>query len=237
MAARGPFEPHRRSMTELATVFLAGLASAGSPCLLPLYPGFLAYLAASAGALPGRRGSGLLGLLVLGGVLTTMLALGGVFVVLTLPVGRVATALRPVVDLVLVVLGVLLVAGRNPFERLGTLGVAPRGGPYARAYRYGLLLGPLALPCAGPFFAALVAVATSVPELALRLATFGVFGLGFGLPLVALSLLTAARRRAVVDVVVRHRRPVEVAAGVLLGGVGLVDFVETWPLLGGALGA
>jgi cytochrome c-type biogenesis protein len=224
-------------MTELATVFLAGLASAGSPCLLPLYPGFLAYLAANGGAPAGRIRSGFLGFVVLGGVLTTMFVLGGVFVLLTLPVGRVATALRPVVDLVLVALGVLLLAGRNPFERLGTFGVSLRGGPYVRAYRYGLLLGPLALPCAGPFFAALVAVATSVPDLALRLATFGVFGLGFGLPLVGLSLLTAARRHAVVGIVVEHRRSVEVAAGALLVGVGLVDLAETWALLPAALGA
>ncbi len=140
-------------MTELVTVFAAGLASAGSPCLLPLYPGFLAYLAASGGPPAGRLGSGLLGLLVLLGVLTTMVVLGGILVLLTVPVGRVATGLRPVVDLVLVILGGLVLAGRNPFHRLSAATVTPRGGPFARAYVYGAFLGLLALPCAGPFFA------------------------------------------------------------------------------------
>ena len=55
-------------MGELVAVFAAGVASAASPCLLPLYPGFLAYLSANAGSLAGRRASGLLGLLVLAGL-------------------------------------------------------------------------------------------------------------------------------------------------------------------------
>lgn len=223
-------------MTELVTVFVAGLTSAGSPCLLPLYPGFLAYLAAGGGTPSGRLGSGLLGLLVLFGVLTTMVALGSILVVLTLPVGRLATGLRPIVDVVLVLLGLLVLAGRNPFERLSTATVTPRGGPFARAYVYGLVLGPLALPCAGPFFAALVAVATGVPDLALRLATFVVFGLGFGLPLLAVSLLAATRRQAIVRFAVERRRAIEIAAGVLLVVVGLVDLVENWSLIGAALG-
>jgi cytochrome c-type biogenesis protein len=223
-------------VTEFAAVFFAGLASAGSPCLLPLYPGFLAYLAASGDVRPGRLGGGLLGLLVLAGVLTTMVALGTAFVALTLPVGRVATGFRPVVDGVLVLLGLLLLVGRNPFQRLGSVGVAVRGGPFARAYLYGLVLGPLALPCAGPFFAALVAVATNVGDLALRLTTFVVFGLGFGLPLLALSLLTASRQRAVVRFVLERRRTVEVAAGVLLLVVGLADLVENWSAIRIALG-
>lgn len=223
---------------ELATLFVAGLASAGSPCLLPLYPGFLAYLAAG-GAAPraGRLGSGLLGLFVLLGVLTAMVVLGAVLVLLTLPVGRVATGLRPVVDGGLVLLGILLLADRNPFHRLGTIQVALRGGPFARAYLYGVLLGPLALPCAGPFFAALVLVATSVPDLAARLATFLVFGFGFGLPLVVLSLLAATQQAAIVRLLVERRRRIEAGAGALLIVVGLADLAENWSLIAAALGS
>lgn len=225
-------------MMELATLFVAGLASAGSPCLLPLYPGFLAYLAAG-GAAPraGRLGSGLLGLFVLLGVLTAMVVLGAVLVLLTLPVGRVATGLRPVVDGGLVLLGILLLADRNPFHRLGTIQVALRGGPFARAYLYGVLLGPLALPCAGPFFAALVLVATSVPDLAARLATFLVFGFGFGLPLVVLSLLAATQQAAIVRLLVERRRRIEAGAGALLIVVGLADLAENWSLIAAALGS
>ena len=53
----------------ILTSFLLGLGSAASPCLLPLYPGFLAYLAGNRGE-PGRtRSPALLGLTIVAGVI------------------------------------------------------------------------------------------------------------------------------------------------------------------------
>ena len=209
-------------------VFGVGLASAASPCLLPLYPGFLAYLAANAGHLPARRASGLLGLLVLAGLLTTMLALGIVFFLVAVPIGRVASLLIPVIDGVLLLLGGLLLAGRNPFNRLPGVGVPLVSNPYLQAYTYGLMLGPIALPCAGPFLAALLAVSVGVADAVSRIGTFLVFGLGFGLPLVVLSLLAGARQRAIVRFVVERHRTIEIAAGITLIVVALYDLRENW---------
>ncbi|MBM4409013.1 MAG: cytochrome C biogenesis protein, partial [Chloroflexi bacterium] len=105
-------------MDQFVQAFALGVASAASPCLLPLYPGFIAYLAGNSRSLAGRRAAGLLGLLVLAGVLTVMLAIGLLLSVLAVPVGSVLAWLVPLVDLVLIVLGILLIAGRNPFERM-----------------------------------------------------------------------------------------------------------------------
>jgi cytochrome c-type biogenesis protein len=215
-------------MGELAAVFLAGLASAASPCLLPLYPSFLAYLTANAGALSGRRASGLLGLLVLFGVLTTMTLVGAVLFAVSIPVGQVASLLVPVIDGLLIVLGILLIAGRNPFIRLPGMKVPLVKNPYAQAYVYGTMLGPLALPCAGPFLAALLALSAGFGDAALRLGTFVVFGLGFGLPLVLLSLLAGARQRQVVRFVLDRHRAIELIAGVVLIAVALWDLRENW---------
>lgn len=215
-------------MGELVAVFAAGLASAASPCLLPLYPGFLAYLSANTSSLAGRRATGLLGLLVLAGLLTTMLALGAFLVVIAVPIGRVASYLVPVVDAVLITLGVLLLVGRNPFNRLPGMAVPLVRNPFAQAYLYGVMLGPIALPCAGPFLAALLALSVGVADAALRLGTFLVFGLGFGMPLVVLSLLAGARQRTVVGWVTAHHRPIEIASGLILIAVALWDVQQNW---------
>jgi cytochrome c-type biogenesis protein len=215
-------------MGELVAVFAAGLASAASPCLLPLYPGFLAYLSANAGSLSGRRGTGLLGLLVLAGLLTTMVIVGTVLVVASVPVGRVASLLVPIVDGLLLALGILLIAGRNPFNRLPGLQVPLVRNPFGQAYVYGVMLGPIALPCAGPFLAALLAVSVGLGDAVLRLGTFVVFGLGFGLPLVVLSLLAGARQRSIVGWVTSHHRAIELIAGVVLIAVALWDLRENW---------
>ena len=137
-------------MNELALAFTLGLGSAASPCLLPLYPGFIAYLAGNSRSIAGTRASGLLGLLVLLGVLSAMVVVAVVLGLLSRSIGSILAYLIPVVDGILILLGLLLVAGRNPFARLPGARVPVLANPYGQAYVYGLMLGPLALPCAGP---------------------------------------------------------------------------------------
>src|SRR6478672_3285820 len=190
------------------------MLTAASPCLLPLYPGFLAYLAANAVVLQGRRGTAALGLLVLGGVLTTMLVAGVVLTLLAAPMSSLLTVLVPAADIVLIVLGVLLLIGRNPFARLSTFRVPATRSPFAQAYVYGLVLGPLALPCAGAYLVALLAISIDPLDAAPRVLRFIAFGLGFGLPLLVLSVLAAARGQALVRSVARHHVTIERVGGV-----------------------
>ena len=205
-----------------------GLASASSPCLLPLYPAFIAYLGANAQVLEGRRATGVLGLLVLAGVLTTMMVAGIVLVTVAIPTSRLLVYVTPLVDGLLIVLGVLLIVGRNPFNRLPTVRVPVLDNPFGQAYVYGILLGPLAFPCAGPFLVSLLAISVGIADAAGKLSTFLVFGLGFGLPLVVLSLLAAARGQAVVHWLVAHHRPIEIGSGALLIGAATFDLVDKW---------
>ncbi len=205
-----------------------GLASASSPCLLPLYPAFIAYLGANAQVLEGRRATGVLGLIVLAGVLTTMTVAGLILVTIAIPTSRLLAYVTPLVDGLLIVLGILLIVGRNPFERLPTVRVPVLDNPFGQAYVYGILLGPLAFPCAGPFLVSLLAISVGIADAAGRLSTFLVFGLGFGLPLVVLSLLAAARGQAVVHWLVAHHRPIEIGSGALLIGAATFDLVDKW---------
>ena len=59
--------------------------------------------------------------------------------------------------------------------------------------------------------------------------TFLVFGLGFGLPLVVLSLLAGTRSREIVGWIVAHHRAVEIVAGLLLIVVAIVDLADNLP--------
>jgi len=208
--------------------FTLGVLSAASPCLLPLYPGFIAYLGANAGVLAGRTATAFLGFIVLAGVLTVMLAVGLALALLAIPVGPVLSVLVPVVDGLLIVLGVLLIAGRNPFERLPGMRVPIVANPYGQAYIYGLLLGPLALPCAGAFAVAIFAISVDAADAAGRVGTFLVYGLGFGLPLLLLSMLAAARQRDAVRLVTRYHRTIELVSGFLLVGIGVWDLGQNW---------
>src|ERR1051325_8043073 len=92
-----------------------GLLTTTSPCILPLYPGFLAYLGSQSET---NRQKYFLGLFVLAGVLTMMLALGGLIALLAVPIGGVLVYLLPIADVLIFLLVILLFAHFNPFKRL-----------------------------------------------------------------------------------------------------------------------
>jgi cytochrome c-type biogenesis protein len=178
--------------------------------------------------LTGRRGTGLLGLIILAGVLTTMLAVATILVIAAVPIGSLLRYLIPAVDFLLITLGILLLTGRNPFERLPGATVPIVSDPFAQAYLYGLMLGPLALPCAGAFALSLIAYSVGLAETLPRIATFIAYGLGFGLPLVVLSLLAGAQRERIVRFITSRHRAIEVIGGTLLVAVGVVDLILNW---------
>lgn len=112
------------------SIFL-GLLATTSPSVLPLYPGFLAYLSGQT-ELELGKGRYFLGLFVLAGVLTMMLALGGLIALLAVPTGRILAYIIPLADGLILILGVLLLLDHNPFKTLlqiqnfGFSGIFPR---------------------------------------------------------------------------------------------------------------
>lgn len=214
-------------MTELLAAFSTGLLATISPCVLPLYPGFLAYL--SGHGREGRQPANtlVLGVFVLLGVLTMMIALGALIAALQVSVGRALVFITPLAYVVLIVLGGLLLTGRNVFSSVATIQVPVLRNPYASAFVYGLLYGPIALPCSGPLLVSIFALSLTVGEFVRQLALFAVFGLGFGMPLLVLAALGRARQRQMIGFLVRYERPFQYAAGVLLIGIGLFGFWES----------
>lgn len=212
------------------TSFTLGLLATGTPCVLPLYPGFLAYLS---GLREGQPGPGryFLGAFVLLGVLSMMLALGAAIALLSVPIGASLAIAIPLADGLILILGIALLFDRNPFTILPTLQVPIVRHPLANAYLYGVLYGPIALPCSGPLVVSIFALSITVSEALDRLWVFLWFGLGFGLPLLILSLLSGALQRRLTRLFAVHARKVNAIGGVLLIGVAVYDLNQNWPAL------
>jgi cytochrome c-type biogenesis protein len=217
----------------LLTSLALGLLSSASPCLLPLYPGFLAYLSGAPGAGPARY---FLGFAVLAGVLAMMVALGALIAALSISVGQALAVAIPLSDLLIIGLGVLLALHRNPFKRLPQLRAPLLRRPLANAFVYGLLYGPLALPCSGPLVVAIFALSLNAAEALDKLLVFLFFGLGFGLPLLALSLLAGGAQRWITRQLAQRARLVNLASGILLIVIGALDLAANWEMIRGALG-
>jgi cytochrome c-type biogenesis protein len=212
------------------TSLVLGLLSTTSPCVLPLYPGFLAYLSGQTDVTSvGRRS--LLGPAVLAGMLTMMLALGALIAALSISVGKALAIIIPLADLVILGLGVVLLLDRNPFKSLPQIRIPILRRPLLNAYLYGLLYGPIALPCSGPFVVAIFALSLSVEEAVGKLWVFLWFGLGFGVPLLILSLLSGRLQHGLTRLFARHSRLINAIGGLLLVGVAVYDLGQNWAML------
>ena len=218
-------------MEAILTSISLGLLATTSPCVLPLYPGFLAYISGGQDGLQGKASRYLLGFFVLAGVLTMMLALGGIIAFLSISVGQALSIIIPIADLIIILLGVLLLLNINPFKTLPQIRVPVLSHPFVNAFVYGLLYGPIALPCSGPLVVSIFALSLTAGEFFSKLNIFFWFGMGFGIPLLILSFFSGGAQRWITRQFAQRARLINLISGLLLVGVGVYDLVTNWELI------
>jgi len=191
-------------------------------CLLPLYPGLVAFLVSSMAHDSMRRGASWLGVVVLAGILTMMLLVGFILYLLQASFGSVLTILLPVIYGIVILFGILMIMDRSPFTRMTMLEAPVLKNPYATAYLYGVLLGPMTLPCTGPLItSAFVLGAGSLGQLTDGLLYFLFFGLGFGWPLVLLPVAAIRVQCQFTGWLTQHHTLLNRLSGTLLVIIGL----------------
>ena len=212
-------------MSEYLEAFSLGNAAIlGNVCMLPLYPGLVVLFTNSTDR-PWRLRP-VMGVFVLAGVITMMVAIGFVFHQLQRSVADVLDWLLPGMYALVLALGIAMLAGRNPFARLGTTPAPILRSPTASAYVYGMLLAPMTLPCTGPLVisAFVLGGVSGTTALADSLLYFVWFALGFGWPLVLLPLLAAPAQRHVTRFLATHHRAISVVSGLLLVGIAVLGW-------------
>jgi cytochrome c biogenesis protein CcdA/thiol-disulfide isomerase/thioredoxin len=200
--------------------FLAGAATAVSPCVLPVLP-----IALSAGATGGRRRP--LGIVAGLAVSFTFATVALVYVIAAL--GLPDDLLRKLAIAVLIGFGVTLMipplAARIEarLSRLaGRAGVRTGGEGFWSGTAVGASLGLVYAPCAGPILAGVITVSASQSFTAGRLAVALSYGLGSA---AVLYLLMLGGRRAIAPLRLRGAR-VQVAMGAVMVVVALAMLGE-----------
>lgn len=218
-------------LDSIITSISIGLLATTSPCVLPLYPGYLAYISGGQQGVGSKVGRYLLGFFVLMGVLVTMLLLGGIIALLSVSVGRALSVVIPIADALIILLGIMLLLDKNPFKQLPQIQVPVLNHPFMNAFIYGVLYGPIALPCAGPLVVSIFALSLTTTQMLEQLSIFLWFGVGFGLPLLLLSFLSGAAASWITRQFARRARLINIVSGVLLLGIGLYDLSANWELI------
>jgi cytochrome c-type biogenesis protein len=209
-------------MATLALAFLAGLLSILSPCVLPLVPLVL-------GAAISEHRFGPVALAA--GLAVSFTGLGLLVALVGFSVGIDATVFRMVAAVVMIALGatlmlpvfqVRLAAASGPVanwaeQTFGGFATSGLGGQFG----VGLLLGAVWSPCVGPTLGAASLLASQGRDLGQVAATMTMFGIGAGLPLMLLGLVSRARLARMRDRMLSAGRNGKLALGLLFVVVGI----------------
>jgi cytochrome c-type biogenesis protein len=180
--------------TTFVAALLAGLVSFLSPCVLPLVPPYLVYLAGAslerlAEAEPEprvKRATLVASLLFVAGFSTVFVALGAGASVIGALMRFYSNELATLAGIAIIVMG-LHFLGITPIrllQREGRLEMQKPVGLWG-AYVMGLAFAAGWTPCIGPILATILAVAASEATVAKGAGLLAVYSLGLGLPFIA----------------------------------------------------
>lgn len=246
LAASGPL------LLGLLAAAIAGLVSFASPCVVPLVPGYMSYLASVVGAeMEGEHVARSGRWRVAGAALLFILGFTVVFVLATVTVFGAISALTLNAELlmrgggVITILMGLVFMGAVPLLQTKR-GFAPRR--WTSLVGAPLLGGVFALgwtPCLGPTLAAIISVSAGTEGMTAARGVLLIVGycLGLGLPFLLVALGSAKAMQGV-GFLRRHSRTIQIIGGVMLILVGLalvsgqwavfINWVRQWTVAYGA---
>lgn len=218
-------------LADLAESFVLGvLTPLGAVCVLPLYPGFIAYLSNRAsGEAANRRTILLLALYVSAGAIAFMLLLGLLFTtVLQVSLTRVIGIVSPIAFGLLLVISLFLLLDVDIGKLVPRRKIPVARNPWVAALLYGFFFGAIIVPCNPLFIAILFTRSVSVAAFGANVLRFFAFGLGIAAPLLALALLSAAASGVVIGFLARHRSLINRVAGLLMLGISVYYLVAVF---------
>ena len=217
------------STLALATAFGAGIISFLSPCVLPLVPGYISYVAGdalvhreSADARAQRLATLGLSLCFVAGFSTVFIALGAGATFLGQFLLRYKNEANIVGGTIVLLFGLFMVgAVRLPWlQRDLRVHAEIKGARPLSAYVIGLAFAFGWTPCIGPVLGAILTVSAVTATVSTGIAMLGAYSLGLGVPFLLTAVFTGAMLKRFRSVR-RTGRWLQVGAGVGMIAMGL----------------
>lgn len=211
------------------TAFAAGLISFLSPCVLPLVPGYVSYVAGRSAVENSAARASTLRMAALGLSLSFVLGFSTVFIVL----GASATALGQLLisyryelnivgGTIVILFGLFLAGIVHPFWMLrdARFHSALPGGRPISAYVLGLAFAFGWTPCIGPILGAILTVSAASATVSSGVALLAIYSFGLGVPFLLSALFTDALTTRL-KTIGRIGRLLQMAAGGIMILMGL----------------
>jgi len=206
-------------LTDFVTAFVLGLLTPlTAVCVLPLYPGFLSYLANKlVGNEQNKKLLILFGLIVTSGVIVFMFLLGLIFTTfLQLSLTKIIGIISPIAFGILIIISILLIFDIDIGRFLPRVRTPAAKNPLFNAFVFGFFFGAIVIPCNPLFIAALFARSLTTMGFLTNILNFLAFGIGIGTPLLVFSIISSAASKSIISFLVKHKRKINLVSGIFM---------------------
>lgn len=205
-------------LPSIGIAFIAGLlAPLGAVCVLPLYPGYLAWLANQVGEGSDRTLLIRFAFVVTTGIIAAFLVFGLIFTwLLRSSVSAAIGIISMIAFVILACASILLIAGIDLSQLIPAPKMLHPVGPYQNALVFGLFFGLIILPCNPAPIILLFALSVNAADFLENLFILIAFCIGIAIPVLLISLIPAATNYHLVQTLASHRRSINVACGLFM---------------------
>ncbi len=221
-------------LAQISEAFILGLLTPlTAACVLPLYPGFLVYLSNQlSGKEQSRKTIALFGFVVTFGVVLFMTLFGLVFTtILKASLTNVIEIISPIAFSILVMISLLLIFDIDIGRFIPKTRAPVVKNPMFNAFLFGFFFGAIVIPCNPLFIAVLFTRTVSTIDFLGNLLRFLFFGVGMGFPLLIFSLVSTASSGAIIGYLLKHKRSINLTAGVIMLTVSLYYLIFVFNVL------
>jgi len=206
-------------LSGISTSFVLGLLTPlTAVCVLPLYPGFLAYLSSQlSGKESDKKTIAMFGIVITSGVIFFMFLLGLVFTtILQVSLTNVIGTISPIAFGILFIISLFLIFDVESGRYLPRVHAPRVKNPWLNALSFGFFFGAIVIPCNPAFIAVLFTRTISTITFLENILSFLFFGIGMGFPLLVFSLVSTTKSSAIIFYLTKHKRDINFVAGLMM---------------------
>ena len=223
----------KKKMAIFESFILGLLTPLTAVCVLPLYPGFLAYLSNRFSKNVSKKTYALFGVIVALGVIVFMLLLGLIFTTLLQEsLTSVIGIVSPIAFGILAFISLLLIFDVDFSRFFPKIKTSTEGNPLKSAFVFGFFFGAIVIPCNPAFIAVFFTRALLFGNFFSSMSNFLAFGGGLAFPLLAFSLISANWSQKIIGFLTKHKKLINRTAGIIMLAIALYYLLCVFPVFG-----